>query len=109
MRLNLLMALMHRGHFLRVTLLSVAAVVLMLAGGACADEPLSPDREALVALYNATDGDNWSVNTNWLSAVSCLGPPLRAGIIEAKQQSAQRAYPAGVGEPRKRKDLGIGD
>ncbi len=25
------------------------------------------DRAALVALYNATDGDNWADNTNWLS------------------------------------------
>ena len=25
------------------------------------------DRAALVALYNATDGDNWTNNTNWLS------------------------------------------
>ncbi len=25
------------------------------------------DREVLIALYNATDGDNWSYNTNWLS------------------------------------------
>ena len=25
------------------------------------------DRDALVALYNATDGDNWTNNTNWLS------------------------------------------
>ena len=28
--------------------------------------PLS-DRDVLVALYNATDGPNWSINTNWLS------------------------------------------
>ncbi len=27
----------------------------------------SPDRDALVALYNATDGPNWMNNTNWLS------------------------------------------
>ena len=27
----------------------------------------SPDRAALVALYNATDGPNWINNTNWLS------------------------------------------
>ena len=27
----------------------------------------STDRAALVALYNATDGDNWGGNTNWLS------------------------------------------
>ena len=25
------------------------------------------DREVLVALYNATDGPNWTNNTNWLS------------------------------------------
>ena len=29
-----------------------------------------PDREVLVALYNATDGPNWANNTNWLSARS---------------------------------------
>ena len=27
----------------------------------------SPDRAALVALYNATDGANWDENTNWLT------------------------------------------
>ena len=27
----------------------------------------SPDREALVALYNATNGDNWTDKENWLS------------------------------------------
>ena len=34
----------------------------------CEDEPEeSADRDALVALYNATDGPNWTNNTNWLS------------------------------------------
>ena len=28
----------------------------------------SPDRNVLVALYNAMDGPNWTNNTNWLSA-----------------------------------------
>ena len=28
----------------------------------------SPDRAALVALYNAADGPNWWNSTNWLSA-----------------------------------------
>ena len=28
---------------------------------------LKADREALVALYNATDGDNWTDKTNWLT------------------------------------------
>ena len=29
--------------------------------------PTSPDRAALVALYNATDGPNWLNNTSWLT------------------------------------------
>lgn len=29
--------------------------------------PPDNDRAALVALYNATDGDNWRANTNWLT------------------------------------------
>ena len=28
---------------------------------------VNPDRAALVALYNATDGPNWVDNTNWLT------------------------------------------
>ena len=28
---------------------------------------MATDRAALVALYNATDGANWTNNTNWLS------------------------------------------
>ena len=30
-------------------------------------DPINPDRAVLVALYEATDGDNWKDNTNWLS------------------------------------------
>ena len=30
-------------------------------------DPINPDRAALVALYEATDGDNWTNKTNWLS------------------------------------------
>ena len=30
-------------------------------------DPNSPDRRALIALYNATNGPNWFQNTNWLS------------------------------------------
>ena len=29
--------------------------------------PADSDRAALVALYHATDGDNWTYNTNWLT------------------------------------------
>ena len=28
---------------------------------------VNPDRAALMALYNATDGPNWVDNTNWLT------------------------------------------
>ena len=31
------------------------------------DEPVSPDRTGLVALYNATGGPGWERNDNWLS------------------------------------------
>ena len=37
------------------------------SGEFCAVEDSPEDRAVLVALYNATDGDNWTDNTNWLS------------------------------------------
>ncbi len=37
------------------------------------------ERDALVALYNSTDGANWVDNTNWLSGDPCS--PLWAGVI----------------------------
>ena len=36
-------------------------------GDTCGSGPVETDREALVALYKATDGDNWGNNINWLS------------------------------------------
>lgn len=36
-------------------------------GTTCPTSPANPDREVLVALYEATDGVNWRFNTNWLS------------------------------------------
>ena len=48
-----------------------AVVLLVLAGGMVWDVhaaiPTS-ERDALIALYNSTDGDNWNDNTNWLGA-----------------------------------------
>ncbi len=38
---------------------------IALFGTTC--EQTDPDRDALVALYNATNGPNWTNNTNWLS------------------------------------------
>ena len=48
-------------------------------GGACPTVTPAPtpepavDRAALVALYNATDGANWTDNTNWLSSAPLNG------------------------------------
>ena len=36
-------------------------------GDVCPTDPVSKDRAALVALYYATDGPNWTINANWLS------------------------------------------
>jgi|GEM_PF-2856792 len=38
---------------------------------ATADAPADPERDALVALYNSTDGDNWIDSTNWLEGDYC--------------------------------------
>ena len=45
--------------------MAVAAGLLFEARG----QDLATDREALEAVYNATDGANWSNNQNWLSDV----------------------------------------
>ena len=54
-----------------VAVMAVAAMALagvVSTGLAQAQTGTSSGREALVALYNATDGPNWSNKTNWLSA-----------------------------------------
>ena len=42
-------------------------VVLGILICSCSSDSVDGDRAALVALYNATDGDNWKNNTNWLT------------------------------------------
>ena len=44
-----------------------AAFLLLTSGNASAQDSVESDRAVLVALYNATDGPNWTYNTNWLS------------------------------------------
>ncbi|MDE2992810.1 MAG: hypothetical protein OXU67_02910 [Chloroflexota bacterium] len=50
-----------------------AAARFPLLAGMGATCPESPDRAALVALYNATDGPNWRDNANWLSDAPVCG------------------------------------
>ena len=52
----------------RATLDGAASTPTQAAAPASDGGFLSGDENALVALYNATDGDDWSDNTNWLSA-----------------------------------------
>ena len=42
-------------------------VLLCLAPGAQAQDGIATDKAALTVLYNATDGANWTTNTNWSS------------------------------------------
>ena len=46
---------------------TLAALVFLTSGNAHAQGTVATDRAALVALYNATDGLNWTTSTNWTS------------------------------------------
>ena len=56
-----------RAHPLTVLLVVQLPVLLCLAPGARAQDGVATDKAALVALYNATDGANWTTNTHWSS------------------------------------------
>ena len=56
----------HHGR-LRAVFVFAASFLLLTGGNAYAQGSVATDRAALVALYNATDGANWTNNTNWLS------------------------------------------
>jgi uncharacterized protein YceK len=50
-----------------VTLLWVMVLVPLSGGRTVQAQVAEDDSLALVALYSATDGVNWSDNTNWLT------------------------------------------
>ena len=59
-------------RFVGVTVLLCAAVMAAVACSQQEPTPIGPtsaatDRDALVALYESTDGPNWSRNDNWLT------------------------------------------
>ena len=56
-----------RAHPLSVLLVVLLPVLLCLASGAQAQDGVATDKAALTVLYNATDGANWTPNTNWTS------------------------------------------
>ena len=57
----------HPHRWRKLAVIACAALLLMTGGNAGAQGTVATDRAALVALYNATDGANWTNNTNWLS------------------------------------------
>jgi hypothetical protein len=50
---------------LTLTAVSLLLIGLTMSGTAYSQVP-AWEREALIAIYNATDGDNWSNKTGWL-------------------------------------------
>ena len=54
----------------RLVLVLLAVLPLGVADPASAQDTVATDKAALVALYNATDGANWTTNTNWNSTES---------------------------------------
>ena len=57
----------HHHHGRKRAAFVFAAFLLLTGGNAHAQDSVAADRAALVALYNATSGENWTNNTNWLS------------------------------------------
>ena len=54
------------GRTLLTAVLALASLVVLSGGNALAQGNVATtDREALVALYDATDGSNWTTSTNW--------------------------------------------
>ena len=55
------------GRTLLTAVFALASLVVLSGDNALAQGSVADDRLALVALYNATDGANWTNNTNWLT------------------------------------------
>ena len=58
---------LHPHHRRKRAVFVFAALLLLTGENALAQGTVATDRAALVALYNATGGANWTDNTNWLS------------------------------------------
>ena len=58
---------LHPYHGRKRAVFALASLVFLSVDNALAQGSVAEDRAALVALYNATDGANWTNNTNWLS------------------------------------------
>ena len=84
--------------------LVLAAVLMLFATNFATAQIPTVEREALIALYNSTDGANWSNNSNWLGAVgtectwrgvSCSGGYVETLTLSSNQLSG--SIPAELG------------
>ena len=60
------MSITHQPRFRLLSAFAVATLLAVVLVG-CSSGSAETDRETLVALYNATYGENWRSNENWLS------------------------------------------
>ena len=58
----------YRGYHRAWSVLAAVAIYASLGADAVAQGSVTTDREALVALYNATGGEAWTNSTNWKTA-----------------------------------------
>ena len=76
------------------------------------------EREALIALYNSTDGDNWTDNTNWMGAagtectwfgVSCDAGETYAQQLHLSENQLTGSIPAELGKLSQLRSLWLDD
>ena len=90
-----------------VAVMAVAAMALASVAGtglAQAQTNTPTDRDVLVALYDATSGDNWANNDNWLSDAPIgqwhgvtTGPSGRVTVLDLTRNQLSGAIPAELG------------
>jgi len=102
------------GRSTLVLLTLVVAIAVFFSSGVCANSLGVPDWEydALVALYNSTDGGNWINNTNWLTGnPNWYGVTVQFAHVTSLvlwSNNLAGAMPAGLGNLTKLHELNLG-
>jgi len=84
----------------------LSAAIIFFCNSLAADVPLA-ERDALIALYNSTNGANWTSKTNWTVddpctniwfGVSCSGGDTSVSWLDLNGNNLQGSIPADVGD-----------